>query len=310
MRDNSFFQRAARQTNPSVPVLKPAKYMARRIETGQLEAFAPVWAGPSPSSAPLHSKPQTAIDPVGQKTNQLSNEPSMASAAGPKTLSEGVGLKQETIQNTVIEAGPVRLADFEGRDAGKRGPAGFFPAQTGEQREGGAAKASLLVPSNKNPPQPCEPASLAQAESNSGDSWADFGLRGQPRWQSPVSEFNLRQQAATVLGTATGIVAESQSVPFGPDQKPDQNRLGEADISPEASSANGDIKPIVGRTSPTREPPRRRVQEFETNKTEVRIGALEIAVTTPAVVQAKPAATSSRLSLARGNPRAYGLRQG
>jgi hypothetical protein len=334
MANNSYFQRAARQFAPSMPVLAPPRYLTRRLETGtgQFDGFEPVRADFSRNQVLHQPMPQTSggqnrvrtgpleLQEAGSMGNGASPPPASATKSLQFADAEVFSLGDTAIPATVFAVGPSPSAAAGGSHANLREHTGHLPAvpEISPQSESATAQLSTPLPSD-NLSQPAkhfafpterrEPVALdASAESRQGTGF---------RWQAPVPESGVgkdaeKKDAAIILDTAKRNATETESAsPSAP--KIHGLSLGPTEtVNPQVATGADFINPGGGKTPNATGSPPGMGQDLTQDNTEVRIGTLDITVVSPAQATGQPQArtVSSRLSLARGVSRGFGLKQG
>ena len=334
MANNSYFQRAARQLAPSMPVLAPPRYMARRLETGtgQFDGFEPLRTDFSLNQGLHQPMPQTAggQNRVRTRPLELQNAGGMEHGASPppapatKALqfadADVLSLGDASIPSLAFDVGPTPLATAGGNLANLRehgGPLLALP-ESSPQSESAIAHLSTPLPSNNLsqsaklfafPTEQSEPVALdALTESGQGTGF---------RWQAPVSESGVgkdaeKKDAAKIPDTAKRNATETgQESPDTPKSQGLSVGLAET-ITPQVATGTNFINSGRGKMPNAADSPLGMGQGHKPDNTEVRIGIVDITVVSPSQASSQPQARTapSRLSLARGVSRGFGLRQG
>ena len=332
MGKSTYFNKIARQFDPSTPVLHPPRHLARRMEAGQFDAFAqPMASFPSPqTNAPTLPQPASSpalangevkpIPPSEHGDASLPTGSTRLANASAEFAKFAFGSAKPS--DRLAEPSPIdQTASFVSVGQGLASPAltpkrsladqsadDALPvadhrviARSADSLPPSVAKQAAHSPVAKNP-EPSQLSSVAIRPETQGwrlSPMADADMKT----ESKIAPISLGQ--APVKPKQESSLKSAKFMPAGQVGEPVMP-VSEQMVKEAVFKANEVDTPIQTRPSIGMKPPAKSDPSFQS----VRIGVVEITINSPQPTVKPAKADSTKLSLARGIPRSHGLRQG
>ena len=332
MGKSTYFNKIARQFDPSAPVLHPPRHLARRMEAGQFDAFAQPMANFASPQANAPTLPQPASSPALANGEVKPIPPSEHGDVSLPTAS--ARLANASAEFAKFALGSAKPSDRIAAPSPIDQITSFVSVEQGLALSAPAAKR----PSADSSADDALPVADQPVIAQSGDSLPPTVAKqaahspvventesGRPSSAGKPSETQIWQPLQssdegmtaktkaemTPLGQATA--EPKQENPQKPVKLMSAGQIGEPVlpvseqmVKESVFKTNEDNIPSQTGSSIGMKPPAKSDPSLQS----VRIGVVEITVNSPQPT-VKPAKTdSTKLSLARGIPRSHGLRQG
>ena len=332
MGKSTYFNKIARQFDPSAPVLHPPRHLARRMEAGQFDAFAQPMANfaspqanaptlPQPASSPALANGEVKPIPPSEHGDvslptasaRLANASAEFAkfALGSAKPSDRIAAPSPIDQITSfvsVEQGLALSAPAAKRPSADSSADDALPvadqpviAQSGDSLPPTVAKQAAHSPVAENPEPSQLPSAAIRPETQrwrlppmaDDDMKTESKIEPTPPRHNPA-EPKRENPLKSAKFMSTGQIGE----PVMP--------VSEQMVKESVFKTNEDNIPSQTGSSIGMKPPAKSDPSLQS----VRIGVVEITVNSPQPT-VKPAKTdSTKLSLARGIPRSHGLRQG
>ncbi len=332
MSKSTYFKRIARQFDPSAPVLHPPRHLARRMESGQFNAFAQPMANivspqtdaptlPQPASIPALANGEVKHFPVnGRVDESLPTASTRLANASAEFARFALGsakpldrlVEPSPIGHTAsfvsVEQGLASSSPAAKRSAADQWTEDALPvaekrvtAQSADSLPPRVAKELLYstVAKNLEPSQPSSAAIRTETQIWRLSPMADDGMKAESKIEPASPGQNPAEpKRENPLKSANFISAGQFAEPVRPVlEQMEKEAVFKAneDKTPSQTGPSIGTKPLAN-SNPS----------FQS----VRIGVVEITINSPQPTFKQAKADSTKLSLARGIPRSHGLRQG
>ena len=331
MGKSTYFNKIARQFDPSAPVLHPPRHLARRMEAGQFDAFAQPMASFASPQINASNLPQPPSSPVLANAEA---KPIAHKERGDESLpTASARLANASAEFAKFAFGSAKPSEHIAEPSTIGQTASFVSVEQVLVSPTPAAQRSLADPSADDALPVADQRVIARSADSLPPSVAKQAV------DSPVAE-NLEpsQLPSVAIRPETpmwrlppmadhDMKTESKIAPTAPGQNPAEpkresplksaklmsaGQIGEP-VMPvsermekeAAFKANEVDTPIQTGSSIGMKPP----AKSDPSAQSVRIGVVEITLNSPQPTVKPAKADSTRLSLARGIPRSHGLRQ-